>query len=116
MKTICATLCVLVAVTAPSLSAQESTAPRPEGRVLHLQNERGLEGDVERVGERYRVRRGAGELWVPAEKVLRLCTNWDDAYEFMKKRVNLGDPDERLRLARWCQLNNLRSQALTEAQ
>ncbi len=28
---------------------------------------------------------------------------------------NLGDPDERLRLARWCQTNNLRAQALEEA-
>src|SRR5262249_50134394 len=36
-------------------------------------------------------------------------------YEFMKKRANLGDPQERLRLAHWCQVNKLRDQALLEA-
>ena len=35
------------------------------GKVLLLQNERALEGDIERVGDQYRIRRTAGEAWVP---------------------------------------------------
>jgi len=115
LKKIRATLFIVAAAATLPLGAQDGTGPGPQGRVLLLQTERGLEGEIERVGDRYRVKRGAGELWVQAEKALRLCTDWNDAYEFMKKRVNLSDPDERLRLARWCQLNNLRPQALAEA-
>lgn len=104
-------------------SAQESGAQKPavadntpvRGKLLLLQTERALEGDIEKVGDRYRIRRGAAESWVPADKVLRLCADWDDAYVFLKARSNLGDPDERLRLARWCDANGLRDQALMEA-
>src|SRR5207253_2023000 len=60
-------------------------------------------------------RRGASEVWLPADKAGKLCADWEEAYAFMKARANLGDPDERLRLARWCQLNDLRPQALSEA-
>jgi hypothetical protein len=94
------------------LAAQEA---RTDGHVLLLPSERGMEGDIEKIGDQYRVRRGASEVWLPAAKAVVLCADWDDAYTFMKKRANLGDPDERLRLSRWCQLNNLRGHALTEA-
>jgi hypothetical protein len=97
------------------LTAQEPGAARPTGHVLLLQSERGLEGDIERFGDQYRVRRGSGEVWLPADKAARLCADWNDAYAFMKTRANLGDPDERFRLAHWCQCHNLRPQALIEA-
>jgi hypothetical protein len=100
-----------VSLAAP-LAAQEA---RTAGHVLLLPSERGMEGDIEKIGDQYRVRRGASEVWLPAAKAVVLCADWDDAYAFMKKRANLGDPDERLRLSRWCQLNNLRGHALTEA-
>lgn len=95
--------------------AQENAAVRPTGHVLLLQSERGLEGDIERFDDQYRIRRGNSEVWLPADKAARLCADWNDAYSFMKTRANLGDPDERLRLARWCQRHNLRAQALIEA-
>lgn len=97
------------------VTAQESASARPTGHVLLLQSERGLEGDIERFDDQYRIRRGTSEVWLPADKVARLCADWNDAYAFMKTRANLGDPDERLRLARWCQRHHLRAQALTEA-
>jgi hypothetical protein len=97
------------------LTAQEPATARPSGHVLLLQSERGLEGDIERFGDQYRVRRGSGEVWLPEDKAVRLCADWNEAYAFMKTRANLGDPDERLRLARWCQCHNLRPQALIEA-
>jgi hypothetical protein len=79
-----------------------------------LDNERTLEGDIERVGDRYRVRRSVGELWVPGENVLRLCANLEEAYRFLRGRANLRDADEHLRLANWCMCHGLRPQALAE--
>ncbi len=105
----------LSAALSNPLRAQDE-GPAPEaGKVLLLASERILEGDIERVGERYRIRRGTSEVWIPTVSAICLCANLDDAFAQMKKRANLGDPDERLRLARWCQLNGLREQALAEA-
>ncbi len=68
-------LCILVA-TAPAWLAARAADPVPAtGHVLLLDNEGTLEGDVERVGEQYRVRRPHGETWVPAEKALGLCAS-----------------------------------------
>lgn len=86
------------------------------GKVLLLQNEHTLEGDIERVGDQYRLRRSIGEAWVPAGRVLHLCGSNEEAYLFLRDRSNLKDPDERLKLAQWCHLHGLRAQALSEAQ
>jgi hypothetical protein len=107
-------LAVLLAV-GPDVCAQELGPVRPAGRVLLLPGDRGLEGDIEKIGDQYRVRRGSSEVWLPAEKAVRLCPDWEDAFTFMKARANLGDPQERLRLAHWCQRYNLKGHALTEA-
>jgi hypothetical protein len=56
-----------------------------------------------------------GELWVHAEHTLRLCRTKEEAYAFLRSRANLRDPDEHLRLARWCHQQGLRAQALEEA-
>ncbi len=97
------------------LRAADLGAPRSTGRVLVLENERTLEGDVERDGDDYHVRRAIGELVVPGRQVLRLCADWPEAYAFLRSRANLRDADERLRLARWCQLHGLTKEALAEA-
>jgi hypothetical protein len=89
-------------------------APAAAGKVLLLQNERALEGDIERVGDQYRVRRTVGETWVPAERALCLCQTMPEAFEQLRARANLGDADERLRLANWCRQYGLRPQALAE--
>src|SRR5262249_45351164 len=73
--------------------------PPRKGRVLILENERTLTGDIEQVGEQFRVKRLVGETWVPGERVLRLCASLEDAHRFLQGRANLADPDERLRLA-----------------
>jgi hypothetical protein len=85
------------------------------GRLLILDNDRTIEGQIERVGNRYRVRRTIGETWIPAAKVRRLCDSKDEALTFLRARANLNDPDERLRLARWCHLQDLPAQAIEEA-
>src|SRR5579885_1933461 len=83
------------------------------GKVLILDNERVLEGNVEKVGNQYLVRRTLGETWIPAEKVLALCQNKEEAYRFLRGRTNINDADEHLRLAQWCHLNGMAAQART---
>src|SRR6266542_2569640 len=96
-------LCGLVVVGALRAAA----ADKPEaGKVLILDNDR--------VGDRYRLRRSLGVTWVPAERVAGLCGSKEEALAFLRRRSNLDDPDERLRLARWCHLQGLREQALVE--
>src|SRR5688500_1967522 len=96
------------------LHGQESGAAK--GTVLVLQNERTLEVDIAKVGEQYVIRRGNAEVTIQGNQVLKLCGDWEEALHFMKARAQLGDPDERLRLARWCHVNNLLEEALVEAQ
>jgi hypothetical protein len=86
------------------------------GRVLVLENDRTLEGDIERHGNQYRIKRTIGETWIPGEKVVGLFGSFEEAFAVLRKRANLLDPDERLRLARWCQKVHLREQALEEAE
>ena len=99
---------------------QAADAPRPadrgpaHGKVLVLENDQTLAGDIERAGDLYRVRRLIGETTVPADRVLRLCADMEEAYAFLRGRANLTDADERLRLAEWCRLNGLHDQALAE--
>src|SRR3954469_17620072 len=115
MRLLSPTLCLLLAL-AGSLAAQVPPGPaRASGKVLLLENDRLLEGDIDRVGDQYRVRRGTGELWLPIGRAKRLCKDVTEALTLMQTTANLQDPDDRLRLARWCQLNGLRDQALSEA-
>ncbi len=106
-------LCAAASVAAAgALRAADRTAPAATGHVLVLLNERTVEGDIERVGDQYRVRHVVGETWVPGDKVLRLCADMPDAYLVLRARANLNDPDECLRLARWCHMHGLAVQAL----
>lgn len=95
--------------------ADDITPPRSNGKILVLDNERTIMGQIEREGDQYRVRRQVGETWVPAANVLYLCDSLDEAYAFLRSRANPHDADERLRLARWCHLHGLTKQALAEA-
>jgi len=109
MKTSCnLAVLALVVLGTPLLLLAEPPAERKSGKVLILPNQRALEGDIERLGERFRVRRSTGgEMWIPVDKTLYLCSDWSDAFAFMATQANLIDPDERIRLAKWCQSNGL---------
>jgi hypothetical protein len=104
---------ILALVAGMNLRAAEP--PSPTGHVLLLDNERTLEGDIERVGDQFRIRHAVGETWIPSAKAMALCTDLKNAYAFLRRRANLDDPGERLKLARWCQSHDLLQQALAEA-
>lgn len=103
---------VLAMGLAPRIAAQEA-APA-SGKVLILTNDRVLEGEIDRVGSQFRVRRGAGEMLIAADRAKRLCADWSDALAYLRSQANLGDADERLRLARWCHQHGLKEDALIE--
>ena len=85
-----------------------------KGKVLIFKTERTLSGEIELVGDRYRVRRVIGETWIPADQVQALCGSLVEAYEFLRGRANLNDTAERLRIAEWCRQHDLRDQAIIE--
>jgi hypothetical protein len=103
-----------VALVGGFLALAQATEPASAGQVLLLDNERIVEGIIVREGDRYRIRRELGESWIPANKVIRLCASRDEAFRTLRGRANLQDLDERLRLARWCQLHGLMEQGQAE--
>jgi hypothetical protein len=109
-------LCALAAVPGRGLLHADELAGEPTtGHVLILDSERTLEGDVERVGDHYCLKRvSGGKTTVPGDKVMHLAADMPDAYRFLRSQANLSDPDERLRLAQWCQLRGLKEEALAE--
>jgi hypothetical protein len=101
---------LLAACAVEGLSAAEPTS----GKVLILDNDRTIEGDIERVGDQYHIHYSTGIARHPAARVLKLCNNTLEALAFLRQRANQDDPDEHLRLARWCHVHNLREEALKE--
>lgn len=86
------------------------------GRILLLDNHQIIEGDIRREGGRYLVRLNGGETSMPAERVLELLPDRHAAYLSMRERCNLRDPDERMRLIRWCMDQQLRPEAIAEGE
>jgi len=88
------------------------------GKVLVLKNERTVEGDIEYVAGRYRVRRPVGQTWLDAAGVLRLCASHGEAYACLRAQALLkpDDVDRRLHLAEWCLDRGLNAEARAETE
>jgi len=86
------------------------------GKVLLIDDDRLLEGDIERIGERYRIRSGSGEMTIPAKPTMLVLPNKEAAYRHLRGKARLGDPLERVRLSKWCLVNQLLAQAILEAE
>ncbi|MFN4258363.1 MAG: hypothetical protein ACK4RK_03645 [Gemmataceae bacterium] len=106
----------LVGVPAFVKAGEPVLAQPLSGRVLLLANDRILEGDITRMGDRYRIRRTIGETWIPASDVRCLSADMEGIYRYLRQQANLQDADERLRLTRWCMRHGLREQARVEAE
>ena len=111
--TLMLSLCVSLSLSVGMAARAQGT--RTEGKVLVLKNEHAISGVIRREGNQYRIERKGGELLLPADKALHLCVGWEDALGFMRSRANLQDPDERVRLAKWCHLHGLNQFAVEEA-
>jgi hypothetical protein len=115
MRTILPRLWVAAALAVAAGTASAQGSAPAAGQVVVLDNERLLEGTVERQGDQLCVRRAGGELVLPAARVLKVCASRQEAFAFLCTRANLRDPDERLRLARWCQFNGLNEEGIRQA-
>src|SRR5262245_11396698 len=107
---------ILVASVGLVLYAQDAPAQRTEGKVLLLKTGHAMEGDIERVKEQFCVRRGKSEVWIAADKAIRLCADWDDAYAFAQSLLKADTATNRMHLARWCHLHRMVDRALEQAQ
>ena len=110
-----ATLRTLVSVVLCTTFA--AAAPPAEPRVVVLDNENLLEGEVTRVGDDYKIRLPVGgDVTMPATRVVAVVANRAAAYVVVSGRADRRDADERLRLANWCARNRLPAEALAEAE
>jgi hypothetical protein len=101
----------------PAAPPEIAAPPEPlAGRFLVLPNQRTLEGDIERVGDQYRVRRPVGETWVGVDKARRLCATSQDVYVYLRSQLKPDDLDGRVRVADWCRDHDLRAQAIAETE
>ena len=91
-------------------------AAAPVGKILILDNELLIEGDIRQQGDQYIVRRGMGETIIPANKVIELVADRKQAYRVMSERCNRHDIDDRVRPGRWCMENHFHDEALAEAE
>lgn len=99
------------------LIVASSTHAASPTRIIVLDNENLIEGEVTRVDGSYEIRRAAGgDLTLPARSVVAVVADRKAAFAIVSERANRRDADERLRLARWCVVNNLPDFALSEAQ
>jgi hypothetical protein len=102
-------------VGALGLSIAAAVPPNsPIGKVLVLDNDQLIEGDIRCDSEGYTVRRGNGETTIPAGRVVAVVADRRSAFSIVRRRSNTHDFDERIRLVRWCMENDLRNEALAE--
>lgn len=98
-------------------AAVAAADPPPATRVVVLDNENLLEGEVSRQADGYHVRRSVGgDITLPVGRVLVVVADRKAAFAVVAERANRRDADERLRLARWCLVNDLPAEALAEAE
>jgi hypothetical protein len=101
------------ALVGTAVAAADAPAPT---RVVVLDNENLLEGEVAKVEASYHIRRPTGDdITLPARRVLAVVADRKAAFAVVAERANRRDADERLRLARWCSANGLPDEALAEA-
>src|SRR5262245_66687732 len=99
-----AILCLALAVGAP-----------PANRVLVLDNDELIEGEAQKVGNNYRIRRAAGELSIPATRVVAEVADRDAAFLLLRQKLKANDAGAHVRLARWCLAHQLPNRAVEEA-
>jgi hypothetical protein len=99
------------------IGAAFAVANPPTGtRIVVLDNENLVEGEVAKTAGGYQIRRPAGgDMTLPENRVLAVVASRKEAYAVVLERANRRDADEHLRLARWCSANDLPEEALAEA-
>ncbi len=97
------------------LHAQDTGKERDRGKVLLLKTGHAMEGDIEKLGLEFCVRRGKSEVRIAVDKAVRLCADWNDAYAYAQTLIKADDANDHVKLARWCHTHRLIDKALGEA-
>jgi hypothetical protein len=109
-------LCAALAAPFAQVAAADAPPAAKTGKVLLIDYDRILEGDIERSGDRFRIHQGAGEMTIPATPTMLLLPDKDAAFQLLKSRAKLSDPVALVKLSRWCLSNELQQRALEMAE
>ena len=98
-----------------SLKPEPTANIAPAGKLVVVKGNKLIEGSVRTDGDKVIVRQGSFDRTFAKLDVLYVAESRDEAYRFMLAKVPADNADSRLTVAKWCALNGLREQALTEA-
>ncbi len=101
--------------SAPSGSAT-SVAPAPANAVLLLKNGGVVQGLISEDPSSYVLHVKGSRIPYNKKQVLSSFATLEEAYQYQKERLAERDPDENMKLARWCLTNHLPNQAKVELQ
>lgn len=106
---------VVFATLAVGASAQPpDLGPLPEQGVLLLRNGQSIQGKITRAGELYYVALPHGEIRVKAADVEFCCRDLEQGYRRKRAAICVGNVQDHLRLAQWCQGHGLLGYAARE--
>src|SRR5271168_3040517 len=88
-----------------------AAAPSPSSTVLSLYDGRVYQGKIQVDDSGYSVFQNGGVLRFRKELVEGAFGSIREVYRFKSERVPARDPDERLKLARWCLSHRLNAEA-----
>ncbi len=102
----------------PVAPSGPSAAPMPVERpsVLLLSNGRLLQGTVKKTADKYILIQNGGEIPFPINQVEDVFPSLAAVYQYKQAQIPANDPDEHLKLARWCLAHNLPAEAKVEVQ
>jgi hypothetical protein len=106
---------ILRTIAAGLVLATIAAGPPEAGRFLLLDTRQLLEGEIERTGDGYVVRRDGGETLIPAARVVAVCADRMGAFRILTDKTDARSADQRLKLAEWCHNNGLPKEAIAEA-
>jgi len=97
---------------------QDTPPPRapsqaPTYAALLLSNGKVVRGEIveDAAAGVYRLRDSGGPVPYPKSMVLKAAGSVEELYRYRVARLPVGDPDERIKLARWCLTEHLEAQA-----
>jgi hypothetical protein len=97
------------------LLAVAAGPPQSGLRFLLLESRQLVEGEIEQVGDGFRVKCDGGETLIPIDRVMALCVDKAGAYRVLSEKTDPKNAEQRLKLAEWCHNNSLPREAIAEA-
>ena len=97
------------------LLAVAAGPPQVGIRFLLLESRQLVEGEIEQVGDSFKVKRDGGETLIPVDRVMAICIDKAGAFRVLSEKIDPKNAEQRLKLAEWCHNNGLTKEAVAEA-